>query len=105
MDVHLVVGEHEADPFVLADRLAKGGASPRIVGGYVVGAVSGTQPAHAGRQAGARWCRLSLCPGAARAGALWSPMRPSRAFRRLPLPSAPIGTNPGAIIVQGIHRE
>src|SRR5271169_4812914 len=38
MDVHLVVGEHEPDPLMLADRLAEGGAPPRVVGGDVVGA-------------------------------------------------------------------
>ena len=33
MDVHRVVGEHEADPLVLAKRLAEGGAPPRVIGG------------------------------------------------------------------------
>src|SRR5438132_10435632 len=35
VDVHRVVGEHEADPLVLAQRLAKGGAAPRVIGGDV----------------------------------------------------------------------
>jgi hypothetical protein len=47
MDIHLVVGEHETDPLVLADRLAEGGAAPRVVGGDVVGAARRTQPPHA----------------------------------------------------------
>jgi len=37
VDVHRVVGEHEADPLVLAQRLAEGGAPPRVIGGDVVG--------------------------------------------------------------------
>src|SRR5215469_7637340 len=33
VDVHIVVGEHEAHPLVFAQRLAKGGTAPRVVGG------------------------------------------------------------------------
>ena len=51
VQVHLVVGEHEADPLVLAERLAEGGAPPRVIGGDVVGAAGRAEPAHAMRQA------------------------------------------------------
>ena len=50
MDVHLVVGEHETDPLVLADRLAEGGAPPRVIRGDVVRATRGAEPTHAMRQ-------------------------------------------------------
>ena len=45
VDVHRVVGEHEAHPLVLAQGLAEGGAPPRIVCGDVVGALRGAEPA------------------------------------------------------------
>ena len=60
MQVHLVVGEHKADPLVLAQRLAKGGAAAGVVGGDVVGAPRGTQPAHAMRQARRRQPDLGI---------------------------------------------
>ena len=50
VQVHLVVGEHKAHPLVLAQRLAKGGAAAGLIGGDVVGAAGGTEPAHAMRQ-------------------------------------------------------
>ena len=60
MDVHLVVGEHEADPFVLAQGLAEGGAAAGIVGGDVVGAPRGAEPAHAMGQPRRREPRLGI---------------------------------------------
>src|SRR5689334_11561167 len=41
VDVHLIVGEHEAHPLVLADRLAEGGAAPRVIDSNVMGAAGG----------------------------------------------------------------
>src|SRR5262249_3503211 len=47
VEVHLVVGEHETDPLMLAERLAEGGAATRIIGRNVVCATSGAEPPHA----------------------------------------------------------
>jgi hypothetical protein len=45
--VHRIVGEHEAHPLMLAQRLIEGGAPPRVIGGDVVSAACRTEPAHA----------------------------------------------------------
>ena len=50
VQIHLVVGEHKADTLVLAQRFAEGGAAARVIGGDVVGAARGAEPAHAMRQ-------------------------------------------------------
>src|SRR5579864_2311910 len=47
VQIHLVVGQHEADPLVLAERLPEGGAAPRVIGGDVMGAPGRAEPAHA----------------------------------------------------------
>ncbi|PAV67246.1 hypothetical protein WR25_02371 [Diploscapter pachys] len=47
MQVHLVVGEHEADTLVLAQRFAEGVAGARMIAGDVVGTTRGAEPAHA----------------------------------------------------------
>ena len=65
VDVHRVVGEHEPDPTVLAQRLAEGGAPPRVIGGDVVGAACYPEPAHAMGQA----CRGEPHLGIAKTGA------------------------------------
>ena len=49
-DVHLVVGQHEADALVLAELAAERLAPARIVAGDVVRPPRGAQPAHAVRQ-------------------------------------------------------
>jgi len=53
-------GQHEADPLVLAQGLAEGGAAPRIIGGDVVRPPGRAKPAHAMRQARRREPRLSV---------------------------------------------
>src|SRR3954452_1482810 len=50
VDVHLVVGEHEPDPLVLAERLAEGGAAAGVIGRDIVRAPRRAEPAHAMRQ-------------------------------------------------------
>src|SRR5579863_1880872 len=45
-----IIGEHEADPLMLADRAAEGVTAPRIVGRDRMTAPRRTQPAHAVRQ-------------------------------------------------------
>src|SRR5215472_862892 len=60
VQIHLVVGEHEADTLVLAERLAERSAPPRVIDGCVVGAARGAEPAHAMRQTGRRETHLSI---------------------------------------------
>ncbi len=50
VQVHLVVGEHESDAFVLADRLAECVPAPRVVDGDIVRAPRRAEPAHAMRE-------------------------------------------------------
>jgi hypothetical protein len=47
VQIHLVVGQHEADALVLAQGLTEGGAGAGVVGGDVVRAAGGAEPAHA----------------------------------------------------------
>src|SRR5262249_17487274 len=60
VDVHLVVGEHEADTLMLADRFAERGAPTGITHGNVMGAPCGAEPAHAMRQARRRQADLRI---------------------------------------------
>ena len=58
--VHRVVGQHEADALVLAERLAERLALAGVVGGDVVRADRRAQPAHAVRQARRREAHLRV---------------------------------------------
>jgi hypothetical protein len=60
MQVHLVVGEHEADPFVLADRLAECVTPPRVGDRDIVRAPCSAEPAHAMRKARRRQPHLRV---------------------------------------------
>src|SRR5690349_3905989 len=60
MEIHVVVGDHEANPFVLADRLAERVAPARIVDGDVMRAACRAEPAHAVREAGGRQSHLRV---------------------------------------------
>ena len=60
VQVHLVVGEHEADAFVIADALAERVPSPRVVDGDVVRAPHGAEPAHAMREPRGRQAHLRV---------------------------------------------
>ena len=51
LEVDQVFGEHEADAFVIDQQLAEGLAAAGIVGGDLLRADAGAQPAHAVRQA------------------------------------------------------
>ena len=51
VQVHLVVGQHEADAFVLTDRTPESLAVACVVDRDVVGAPRGAEPAHAMCQA------------------------------------------------------
>ena len=51
LQVDQVVGQHEADTFVVDQRLAEGVARGRVGGRDLVGTSAGAQPAHAVRQA------------------------------------------------------
>ncbi|MNK62037.1 hypothetical protein D3C87_812050 [compost metagenome] len=60
VQVHVVVGQHEAHALVLHQRMAEGLAAAGVVGGELVHAARGAEPAHAVREARGRQPHLRV---------------------------------------------